>query len=285
MSFVIVISPAKKLNTDALNTYTTAQIFNYIQSNLSQPEFIKYSKKLIDILRTYSIQALMDLMHISFDLAKLNTQRYTEWQTNMHGIDKDAKPALFLFNGDVYDGLCAHTLDIKEIKYIQKYLRILSGLYGILKPLDCIYPHRLEMGTKLMHTKNVAAGLYTFWQNLPTQAILNILDNNNINNDLKFTQPKIIINLASSEYFKVIQAKLLKENAVQCIDIIFEQKSKNNIYKNISFLTKKARGLMLRYMAQRNITQIEQLKEFNIDNYMYQADLSTHKKLVFRQFT
>jgi uncharacterized protein len=274
MPLAIVISPAKKLNLNTLNSYVNSSILNYIEENTSMPKFIEQSKILIDYLRDYSTQELMDLMHISYDLAELNKQRFELWESSLNSTY--VKPALFLFNGDVYDGIAAQTLSISTIEYIQKHLYILSGLYGLLKPLDMICPHRLEMGTKFLPNKqNILNNLYTFWQNLPTQALSDLI--------IKDNKATTLINLASNEYFKVIQCKYLQQQQVKIIDIVFEQKSKNNTYKNISFLTKKARGLMVKYMAEKNITLVSELYNFNIDNYVYQIHLSSENKLVFHQ--
>jgi uncharacterized protein len=260
---LILISPAKKLDTQQ-------QVHN-VNTAYSLPCFIDKASQLINLLKTYDEQMLIDLMGISPSLAKLNLDRFNTWD-----INKQLKPALFLFNGDVYDGINAQTLSKEQLEFTNKHLRILSGLYGVLKPLDNISPHRLEMGTKLKHSNG--KDLYSFWQDKPSFEILNHMQEQDYTN---------IINLASDEYFKVINPHIkAMQNTIANINIvkiIFEQ-NKNGIYKNISFLTKYARGLMVRYIIDNKInTNIEQLKKFDINGYKYVDNLSDEQNLVFHK--
>jgi len=256
---LILISPAKKLNVNPIYE------INSIYSN-TLPKFLENANLLIQTLKLYSIEKLKELLNISQDLASLNYARFQNWDINHHTME--VKKSLFLFNGDVYEGIDSLTLDDKELNYCQNYLRILSGLYGILAPFDAIYPYRLEMSTKFKQEK--FKNLYDFWQETQT---------NYINEYFKVNkQDNILINLASDEYFKVINTKNL---TAKIIKVVFEQQ-KNGIFKNISFLTKYARGLMVRYMAQNNIQSITQLKKFNLNGYKFEENLSDEYKLVFR---
>ncbi len=250
-----VVSPAKSLD------------FN-LESKLnsfSSPEYLEKSVVLIQKLRKQSKTKLKDLMSISDDLAILNMDRYSSWEAKTT-LTSSSKQAVFAFNGDVYQGLSASSLAESDLDYAQKYLRILSGLYGILRPLDLIEPHRLEMGTKLKvgRTNN----LYEYWSEAVTQELNSLLAN---------TSSKVLINLASNEYFKVIDKKQLNANVISPEFKDF----KNGKYKIISFFAKKARGLMSRYLIENKIENIEDLKGFDLDGYTFNSAMSSEDKPVF----
>jgi len=225
-----------------------------------QPAFLDRSKKLISTLRKFSTPDLMEFMAISEKLAALNRQRFKEWKAPFN--TSNAKQATFAFTGDVYDGLDAPSLKKKELQFAQNHLRILSGLYGLLKPLDLIQPYRLEMGRPLK-TRG-ATTLYAFWKETITDE-LNQLDG------------KLLINLASQEYFKAIDRKKLNK---QILSPIFKDQ-KNGKLKVISFYAKKARGSMARFIVQNQITDAEALKAFDIDGYCYADEFSSATDLVF----
>jgi len=248
----IVISPAKSLDFD-----TQVPI-----SKFTQGIFLNEAQKLNTVLKKKSPKKLSELMSISEKLGELNWQRNQDWQLPF--TSENAKQAVFAFKGDVYIGLDAYTLSEDKIEQLQQKLRILSGQYGLLKPLDLMQPYRLEMGTKLRVGKN--ENLYQFWD----KSITNVL-NRELNNN------EVFVNLASNEYFKVVQPKLLK---VPVITPVFKD-YKNGKLKIISFFAKKARGLMVRYIIDNNIENIEDLKGFNYEGYAFDQNLSNSKELVF----
>ena len=204
----------------------------------------------------------MDLMHISQNLADLNWQRNQDWSVPF--METNARPALFTFDGDVYTGIDANTIPSSDYDFLQDRLRILSGLYGILKPFDLMQAYRLEMGTKMAIGKN--KNLYDFWKKQLTE---------DLNKELKDNE--LFINLASNEYFKAIDVKTLK---VPVITPEFKD-YKNDKLKIISFFAKKARGLMVRYIVDNKVETIEGLKKFNYEGYAFDASLSTATNLVF----
>ncbi|MBT8317493.1 MAG: peroxide stress protein YaaA [Lutibacter sp.] len=248
----IVISPAKSLDFE-----TQAPI-----SKFTQGIFLNEADKLSAVLKKKSPKKLSDLMSISEKLGELNWQRNQDWQLPF--TLENAKQAVFAFKGDVYIGLDAYSLSEDKIEQLQQKLRILSGQYGLLKPLDLMQPYRLEMGTKLKVGKK--ENLYQFWD----ESITNVL-NRELNNN------EVFVNLASNEYFKVIQPKLLK---VPVITPVFKD-YKNGKLKIISFFAKKARGLMVRYIIDNNIENVEDLKGFNYEGYAFDQNLSNAKELVF----
>lgn len=252
-NFKILISPAKSMDFETqieVNKFTT-------------PLFLNQSAKIIEVLKKKSPKKLIDLMAISDQLANLNWTRNQEW-TTINTIE-NSKPAVFAFTGDVYQGLNVQNLTVNQLGILQDKLRILSGLYGILKPLDLIQPHRLEMGTKLKIGEHI--DLYHFWKLTVTHQINEELAENDC-----------LINLASQEYFKVIDKKSLKVKNI----ITPEFKDyKNGELKMISFFAKKARGMMVRYIVQNNIETVDDLKGFNEDGYSFDESLSTNIKLVF----
>jgi cytoplasmic iron level regulating protein YaaA (DUF328/UPF0246 family) len=253
---LIVLSPAKSLDYD---TPANTDIHTI-------PDFIDHSAELIDILKTQSPAQLAGLMDISDALAVLNVARYATWSRKF--TKKNAKQAVLAFNGDVYEGLDASSLNAKQLDYAQSHIRILSGLYGVLRPLDLMQPYRLEMGTRLANP--YGKDLYTFWGTRVTETL---------NTVLAQRKAKALINLASEEYFKVVKPKLLK---APVITPVFED-WKGGRYKIISFYAKRARGLMARYAALKGISQPEKLKAFDAQGYAFDADASDMQTWVFRR--
>lgn len=248
----IVISPAKSLDFET--QIPTKEFTECI--------FLKESERLSKVLKKKSPRVLSKLMSISPALGELNWQRNQEWQLPFSL--ENARQAVYAFKGDVYIGLDAYSLKQDQIGQLQDKLRILSGQYGLLKPLDLMQPYRLEMGTKLKVASK--ENLYKFWGNKITDAL-----NSEIERD------EVFVNLASNEYFKVINSKLLKANV---ITPVFKD-YKNGQLKMISFFAKKARGLMVRYIVDNNIENAEDLKGFNYEGYAFDSNLSSEKELVF----
>jgi cytoplasmic iron level regulating protein YaaA (DUF328/UPF0246 family) len=253
---LIVLSPAKTL--DYASPLTSAAH--------SLPDFIPRSAELITLLRKLSPASIASLMQISDPLAQLNMQRYADWSKKF-SFD-NARQALLAFNGDVYDGLDARSLKQPQLDWAQDHLRILSGLYGVLRPLDLMQPYRLEMGTRLANTQG--KDLYAFWGERVTEALNAVLNE----------QPApVLVNLASEEYFKVVQPKSL---AAPVITPVFED-WKGGKYKIISFYAKRARGLMARYAIDKKVSKPAQLKKFDSDGYEFDAASSGEFRWVFRR--
>ena len=258
-----LLSPAKSLNEkDAV----PVNLGNYY----SQPELIEHSQVLMKNLKAKEPIDLQELMSISDDLAQLNAKRNQDWawSENEPFTDNNAKPAGYLFDGDVYSGLNMYHMDKETAIYVNEHLGILSGLYGVLKPLDLIQPYRLEMGTKLKNERG--DNLYEFWGEAVTDAI---------NARMADSDDKVLVNLASNEYFKVIKKKALN---TEIITPRFEDE-KNGQYKVISFYAKKTRGLMVKYAADNKLTNAEQLKQFDLAGYYYVDELSDDKTWTFRR--
>lgn len=249
-----IISPAKSLELEKPfpSVTTSASLFQ------------KESATLAGILKKLNTEDLIDLMEISPKLAALN---YTRNQALTFPIkDKNARPALFTFDGEVYTGLDAFSMNKKQLDFAQAHLRILSGLYGLLKPLDLMLPYRLEMGTALQNKEG--KNLYQFWGEKITLAL---------NDDLKKINSDTLINLASNEYFSVIQPKKLKGKIIQ---IEFKEK-KGDAYKVVSFTAKKARGLMSRFIIDHQLKKVNDLKAFDIEQYQFNTHLSKEDTFVF----
>ena len=251
---ITIISPAKSL--DFVNKTPI--------SDYSLPTFLKESQKIVNVLKDYSPKDLSKLMNISKDLGLLNASRYQNYKTPFN--QENAKQAIFAFTGDVYKGLDAKSLTSNTIDYAQAHLKILSGLYGILKPLDLIQAYRLEMGTKISINNSIS--LYDFWSNKITSELSSNLEN---------TNSQFLLNLASNEYSKSINMKLLN---TKVITPIFKD-WKNGQYKIISFFAKKARGLMSNFVLENKIKNQNDLKAFDSGGYIYNEDFSTEKSLVF----
>lgn len=248
----IVISPAKSLNYES-----KLPVANY-----SESVFLNNSEVIQKTLKNKQPKELMELMHISEKLADLNWKRNQEWSVPFS--KENARPAVFAFDGDVYSGLDAYSLSTEKIAVLQDKLRILSGLYGVLKPLDLMQPYRLEMGTKM--EIGTHKNLYEFWKKTITDSL---------NNEMK--DDELFVNLASNEYFSAVDTKALK---VPVITPEFKD-YKDGKLKIISFYAKKARGLMVRYIIDKNVETIEDLKGFNYDGYAFDSNLSKGNSLVF----
>ena len=256
---LILISPAKTLDFE-----TPPKC-----ARISQPNFLSDTQILVDRLRNLSATEVSSLMKISDKLGELNAERYQAWQPAFD--DTNAKQALLAFRGDVYQGLNADSFSQADFEFAQEHLRILSGLYGILRPLDLIQPYRLEMGTKLAHAKlqDLAANtLYEFWQDKLANAI---------NQQLDKLDNRTVVNLASHEYFKAVQPKLLK---AEIVTPAFKD-WKNDKYKIVSFYAKKARGMMSAYIIKNRIKRVKDLKSFGEAGYSFNNELSDGNNLVF----
>ena len=253
---LFLLSPAKSLDYDT----PTGNVPH------TQPLFTKQSAELIQLLRGYTPPQISELMDLSDALAGLNVARYQAWSPKFTA--KNSKQAVLAFNGDVYDGLDAKTLQVEDLKWAQEHLCILSGLYGVLRPLDWMQPYRLEMGTTLENPQG--RNLYKFWG---TQ----IADY--LNERQTGVKTPVVVNLASQEYFKAVDTKALKARVIECV---FED-WKGGQYKVISFFAKRARGLMARYAISKRLTTPKQLEKFNLDGYAYDAKVSEPDRLVFRR--
>lgn len=251
---LFVVSPAKNLDYQS-----PAETEAY-----SQPRLLDEAEQLVKRAQGLSPQELGSLMKISDKLAGLNAARFSDWERPF--TTQNAKQAVFAFNGDVYAGLDADTLGPDAIDYAQQHMRILSGLYGVLRPLDLMQPYRLEMGTKL--TTNRGKNLYQFWGDRITEQL---------NQDLASVGDTVLVNLASNEYFKAVNKGKLQATLVTPV---FKD-SKNGQLKIISFYAKKARGLMARFIAENQPADVQALKAFNSAGYKFDAALSSDTELVF----
>jgi cytoplasmic iron level regulating protein YaaA (DUF328/UPF0246 family) len=251
---LIVLSPAKSLDFE---TRPTTKLF-------TTPDMLDRSSALIDVLRGYSPGQLTELMDLSDPLAALNVARYATWSAE----PEHARQAIMAFNGDVYAGFDARSLKPKQLAFAQQHVRILSGLYGVLRPFDLIHPHRLEMGSRLATPG--AKDLYGFWGDAVTARL---------NDAIAANGAEVLVNLASEEYFKSVRPKLLP---VPVVSPVF-QDWKNGKYKIISFFAKRARGMMARYAAEKGITDAEKLKKFKVDGYAFSKRDSTETSWVFRR--
>ncbi|WP_159950670.1 peroxide stress protein YaaA [Polaribacter septentrionalilitoris] len=248
----IIISPAKSLDFESK-----------VPTNLhTQPRFLDQSEKLNKKLKTLSKNKLSDLMSISDDLARLNYERNQNWATPF--TPENAKQAIYAFTGAVFQGIDVNSLAEEKLPLLQDRLRILSGLYGLLKPLDLIQPYRLEMGTRLKVGRR--DNLYKFWDDTLAKSL-----NEELEDD------ELLINLASTEYFKALPKKALKAPMITPVFKDF----KNGQYKTIMTYAKMARGYMVRYIVENNVETIEDLKGFNVEGYGFSEELSTETDLVF----
>ncbi len=251
---IIVLSPAKTLDYEFESNH-----------DHSVPAFLSQSSKLISNLKTKEPKDIASLMGLSDKLATLNFDRYQSWSPAKK-VSADSKPSMLVFKGDVYQGLQAEDLNNSQMKFAQKHIRILSGLYGILRPLDLMKPYRLEMGTKLETSEG--KNLYEFWGDKVQKNVLN---------ELKDQKSDLLINLASKEYFTVL-GKLPED--INVVTPTFKD-YKNGNYKIISFYAKKARGLMARWIIQNKVTNFEDLSGFDLDEYKYSKAESTATVPVF----
>ena len=253
---LFLLSPAKALDYETPPSTPTH----------TQPLFVKQAGELIDVLRDKSMQDIAELMSLSDPLAGLNVARYQAWKPKF--TPQNAKQAVLAFNGDVYEGLDAKTLKDKDLAWAQDHVCILSGLYGVLRPLDLMQPYRLEMGTKLATEKG--KNLYQFWGAQIAQYL---------NQRAAEQGDNVIINLASEEYFKSVDRKTLQPRVVACV---FEE-LKAGKYKVVSFMAKRARGLMVRYAVEHRATTPESLQGFDTEGYAYVPAASEPDRLVFRR--
>ncbi|MAU31289.1 MAG: hypothetical protein CMC36_05215 [Flavobacteriaceae bacterium] len=248
----VLLSPAKSLDF-------RSQIPTEKNSSIC---FEKESEYLNSILKSKSPKDLSNLMGISSNIADLNYERNHNW--SLPFTLKNARQAAYAFSGDVYRGLDAYSIDDTKIDFMQSTVRIISGLYGLIKPLDLIQPYRLEMGTKISFDDN--KNLYDYWKEKITYQL---------NSELSENEP--VLNLASNEYFKAIDSKVIKSDVYSAN---FKQ-FRDGTYKTIAIFSKKARGMMTRYIIENNITDISFLKSFDYDGYIYHEDLSSEKELIF----
>ncbi|RLA22568.1 MAG: peroxide stress protein YaaA [Gammaproteobacteria bacterium] len=251
---LLVISPAKSLDFE-----TPAKTEKF-----DQPLFLDESEELVEQLKALEPSALSSLMSISEKLAVLNSNRFLAWQRPF--TPENSKQALLAFNGDVYEGLAAESLSESDLDWANEHLRILSGLYGLLKPLDLIQPYRLEMGARFKNQRG--KNLYEFWGDKITDRL---------NQEIAGHKSPVLVNLASNEYFKSVKPRLLKG---EVITPVFKD-WKNDKYKIISFYAKKARGMMAAYIIKNRLEAPEQLKEFDTAGYVYSAEESTKNEWVF----
>jgi len=252
---ILLLSPAKIQNFESQEVVT----------EFTQPQFMDDAEILINKIRKLSLAESAKLLDVNSNLAQLNVDRHFNWQRPF--TTRNAKQAVFVFNGEVFHGLDAKTLSPDSLAYLQSHLRILSGLYGVLRPFDLIQPYRLDVSTRLKTDEG--NNLYAYWGNKITEAL---------NETLKSSRgQKVVLNLASGEYMKSINLKLLQ---AKVIDFNFLQ-YKNDEYKPIVMYIKKARGMMVRYVIENRIENIDDLKGFNAEGYWFSPQLSTENKLIF----
>jgi len=253
---LLLLSPAKKLDYDTpLRT-----------SLHSQPLFVDHAAELIGVLKRKSASEVATLMSLSDALARLNVERYAAWEPRFDLTN--SRPAILAFNGDVYEGLDAPSLSDDQLQWAQDHVVMLSGLYGALRPLDLMQPYRLEMGTRLATGRG--KNLYDYWGSLIAAYL----------NERQQSEPEpIVLNLASDEYFKSVDLKTLKARVIQCVF----QDEKNGAWKVISFHAKRARGLMARYVIEKQIRRPEDLEGFASEGYVFASEASSPDKLVFRR--
>ncbi len=253
---LFLLSPAKSLDYETPPTVGTH----------TRPLFVSQAAELIDVLQQKTPEQIATLMHLSDNLAKLNVARYAAWRPVFTA--KNSKQAALAFDGDVYGGLAAPTLSAAQLGWAQDHVRILSGLYGVLRPLDWMQPYRLEMGTALQTERG--KNLYQFWGAQIAEYL---------NTEMMGHKTPVLINLASEEYFKAVDKKVLKARVLQCV---FEE-YKNGRYKVISFMAKRARGLMARWAIEGKIDTVKKLEAFNTEGYALDASASAADRLVFRR--
>jgi cytoplasmic iron level regulating protein YaaA (DUF328/UPF0246 family) len=253
---LILISPAKTLDYQSPLATT----------RYTQPELLDHSQRLIDVARKLSAPQIKALMGISDKLADLNATRFHDWQPDF--TPDNARQAILAFKGDVYTGLQAETFSEEDFDFAQQHLRMLSGLYGVLRPLDLMQPYRLEMGIRLENPQG--SDLYQFWGETITQKL---------NQALAAQGDQVIVNLASDEYFRAVKPKLLDGEIIKPVFL----DEKNGKFKVISFYAKKARGLMSRYIIQNRLKTPAQLKDFAVDGYAFDEEMSGKGELVFKR--
>ena len=250
---LILLSPAKSLDFSPMDV-----------PSHSQPRLLEQTESLIGAMRKKSRAKIQELMGVSEKIADLNYHRYKDF--SLPFTPENAKPSMYAFNGDVYNGLDAKSFEGKEIDFAQKHIRLLSGLYGVLRPLDLMQAYRLEMGTKLKYRRK--KNLYEFWGNTITELL---------NEDLKKSGSDVVLNLASKEYFHAVKKDKLDGKVV---DVDFRE-NRNGTLKVISFNAKKARGRMAHLIVKEGINSPGELKELVVNDYIFRAEKSTESKLVF----
>lgn len=259
---LLLLSPAKKLDYDSP-----------VRTKLhTQPLFVEQAQELISILDQKSASEIASLMKLSDALATLNFERYRGWSLEFDL--RNSRQAILAFDGDVYDELQGASLSDKQLKWAQDHVAILSGLYGVLRPLDLMQPYRLEMGTRLSNERG--SNLYAFWGTAIAEYINQHLATLNTN---KSADQNVVLHLASEEYFKAVDRKALKAPVVQCVF----QEFRNGAWKVISFNAKRARGMMARYVIENQLTRPQDLHGFNSAGYRYDPEESTPEKLFFRR--
>lgn len=251
-----LISPAKTLDYESVLP----------TDHHTLPRLLDQSQQLIDVARKLSATEIAKLMTVSEKIAQLNVARFNDWNADFNF--SNARQAIFAFKGDVYTGLNAYALAEEDIQFAQTHLRMLSGLYGLLRPLDLMMPYRLEMGTKLANP--AGPNLYAFWGDTITQLI---------NADLEKSQSDLLVNIASDEYYKSVKESKIQAEVIK--PVFLDQK--NGKYKVISFYAKKARGLMARYIIENKLERAQDLKSFNTDGYYFDQDSSLKGELVFKR--
>jgi hypothetical protein len=249
-----ILGPAKTIDTSA----------HGLTEKNSFPQYIQRAEELVDQIRQYSLAQLKSMMKVSDKLATLNLERYARWHSNYPA--EEGQHAILAFSGEVFNGLQARTLNEEDLLFAQKHIRLLSGLYGVLRPLDLILPYRLEMGTKMPNQRG--RNLYEFWKDIIP---------GNIANETGTQDSKILINLASNEYFKSIEPRSFP---YEIITPVFKE-SDGAGFRNVTIYAKKARGMMLRFIIQNRINDPEQLKAFDEDGYYFNNDLSNQKEWYF----
>lgn len=254
-----LLSPAKSLDYETPVPPEVAAL-------TTRPQFVAQSQELIELLRQCSVADVSEMMELSEALSLLNVKRYKAWRPRFTA--SNSKPAVLAFNGDVYEGLQAASLGVEHLQWAQQHLAILSGLYGVLRPLDLMQPYRLEMGTRLANRQG--GSLYAFWGD---QLALHL------NKRAAAETVPVIVNLASQEYFKAADRKALKPRVIDCQ---FED-WKGDRYKVISFFAKRARGLMARYAIEQRIDRPEGLKDFAVEGYRLDSKASSADRLLFRR--
>jgi cytoplasmic iron level regulating protein YaaA (DUF328/UPF0246 family) len=252
---IIVLSPAKTLDFES----------PLATDKHTKPRFQSEARKLVEILRGKSEKEIASLMSLSPKLTKLNVQRYRDFSDRADA--KNARPALLAFKGDVYQGLQAERFDARDLNYAQDHLRILSGLYGVLRPLDLMQPYRLEMGTSLAN--EAGKDLYAFWGDRITRAL---------NEELAGQKPKALVNLASNEYFGAVNEALLDGRIVTPV---FKDRAKNGDYRVLSFFAKRARGMMAAWIIRERVDTLKGLKGFAEEGYRYSEAQSEPDRPVF----
>jgi cytoplasmic iron level regulating protein YaaA (DUF328/UPF0246 family) len=268
---LLLLSPAKTLDYDSPLPEPVLEARAGLKPAATAPQYAARAADLIATLRTKSVADIAELMDLSEDLARLNVERYRAWSTR--ATERNSRPAMWAFDGDVYDGLRARTLTAPDIAWAQQHVLMLSGLYGVLRPLDRLQPYRLEMGTGLVTGQG--RSLYEYWGDTVAEHL----------NKLQAREREpVLVNLASQEYFRVTQARRGREKALRArvVECVFED-WKSGEWKVISFFAKKARGMMARHAIERRATAPEQLQSFATDGYAFAARASGPDRYVFRR--